>query len=59
MSGVKKKLKNPDAVRLGRLGGRIGGRLRWAGTTKAQRSAEMRRVVNVRWAAYRATESEA
>ena len=31
--------------------GKKGAKKRWKGTTKAQRTAEMRRVASVRWAA--------
>jgi hypothetical protein len=41
--------KNPAAVALGRLGGLKGGKARWEGTTKAQRSEAGRRAARARW----------
>jgi hypothetical protein len=41
--------KNPAAVELGRLGGLKGGKARWKGTTKKQRSEAARKAAKVRW----------
>ena len=41
--------KNPAAVALGRLGGLKGGKARWKGTTKKQRSVAGRKAALVRW----------
>jgi hypothetical protein len=38
------------ASRLGALGGAEGGKKRWAGTTREERSAAARAAVQVRWA---------
>ena len=42
--------KNPAAVALGRLGGLKGGKARWKGTTKKQRSEITRKAALARWA---------
>lgn len=42
--------KNPAAVALGRLGGLKGGKARWEGTTKKQRSEAGRKAARARWA---------
>ena len=42
--------KNPHAVALGRLGGRKGGKARWAGLTPEERSEVARNAVLARWA---------
>jgi hypothetical protein len=41
--------KNPDAVRLGRLGGLKGGKARWKGTTQKERSEAARKAAQARW----------
>jgi hypothetical protein len=41
--------KNPAAVALGRLGGLKGGKARWRGTTKKERSEITRKAALVRW----------
>jgi hypothetical protein len=41
--------KNPDAVQLGRLGGKKGGNARAAGMTPAQRTAIARKAAEARW----------
>ena len=41
--------KNPAAVELGRLGGLIGGKARWKGKTKKQRSDAARKAAQARW----------
>jgi len=41
--------KDPLAVELGRLGGLKGGKDRWKGTTKRQRSEAARNAVLARW----------
>ncbi len=41
--------KNPAAVALGRLGGLKGGKARWKGTTKKERSEIARKAALVRW----------
>ena len=43
------KKKNPNAVALGKLGGKKGGVNRWAGMTAEQRSEFMRKAARVRW----------
>jgi len=42
------KRKNPAAVALGRLGGKIGGVRRWEGVSAADRSAHAKRAVAAR-----------
>jgi len=42
--------KNPAAVVLGRLGGLKGGKARWRGTTKKERSKITRKAARARWA---------
>jgi hypothetical protein len=42
------------SARLGAIGGVEGGKKRWVGTTKKQRSEAARRAVEVRWARARA-----
>lgn len=42
--------KNPAAVALGRLGGLKGGKARWKGTTKKDRSKITRKAARARWA---------
>jgi hypothetical protein len=41
--------KNPAAVALGRLGGLKGGKARWKGTTKKERSEIARKAARARW----------
>jgi len=41
--------KNPAAVELGRLGGLKGGKARWKGTTKKERSRAARKAALARW----------
>ena len=41
--------KNPAAVELGRLGGLKGGKARWKGTTKKERSEAARKAAKARW----------
>jgi hypothetical protein len=41
--------KNPAAVELGRLGGLKGGKARWKGTTKKERSEAARKAARARW----------
>ena len=41
--------KNPAAVELGRLGGLKGGKARWKGTTKKERSEAARKAALARW----------
>ena len=41
--------KNPAAVALGRLGGLKGGKARWKGMTKKQRSEIGRKAARARW----------
>ena len=41
--------KNPAAVALGRLGGLKGGKARWKGTTKKERSEITRKAARARW----------
>jgi len=41
--------KNPAAVELGRLGGLKGGKARWKGTTKKERSEIARKAAKARW----------
>jgi hypothetical protein len=48
----EQKRKNPAAVALGRLGGRVGGLA--TGPSKARTPEQARAAVNVRWAKYRA-----
>ncbi|MGB8656220.1 MAG: hypothetical protein WCE90_00355 [Candidatus Zixiibacteriota bacterium] len=47
--------KNPAAVALGRLGGLKGGKARWKGTTKKERSEITRKAALVRWRKVRRT----
>jgi len=42
------KRKNPAAVALGRLGGKIGGKARWRGVSPEERSAHAKRAVAAR-----------
>lgn len=42
--------KNPAAVALGKLGGKKGGKARWQGVSKRQRSEIARKAVAARWA---------
>lgn len=51
---MKKKRKDPNAVALGRKGGRKGGRARAESMTAEERSESARVAVNARWAKYRA-----
>jgi hypothetical protein len=44
------KRKNPHAVALGRKGGKKGGKARWQGVSKEQRSEITRKAVQARWA---------
>jgi hypothetical protein len=48
--------KNPAAVALGRLGGLKGGKARWKGTTKKQRSEVGRKAARARWHKSKKTE---
>lgn len=48
--GDPNRVKNPDAVTLGRLGGKKGGQARAASMTAAQRSEVARKASNARWA---------
>lgn len=41
--------KNPHAVALSKLGAKKGGKARWRGTTKAQRSEAARKAALTRW----------
>jgi hypothetical protein len=41
--------KNPAAVALGKLGGKIGGKKRWEGVPKKKRSAIAREAAKARW----------
>lgn len=41
--------KNPAAVALGKLGGKKGGKARWKGVGKKQRSEIARKAVAARW----------
>lgn len=41
--------KNPNAVAMGKLGGKKGGKARADSLTPEQRSATARRAVNIRW----------
>jgi hypothetical protein len=45
----KKKVKNPNAVALGRLGGLKGGKARIAQLTKEERRELARKAVKARW----------
>jgi len=49
--------KNPAAVELGRLGGLKGGKARWKGTTKKERSEAARKAARVRWKKKRDSET--
>jgi len=44
------KQKNPNAVSLGRLGGKKGGRARWANVSAEERSRILSAAVKARWA---------
>jgi hypothetical protein len=55
----KKKSKNPHAVALGRLGGRKGGKVRFAKLTPEQRSELGRKAVLARWAKERKSKAAA
>ena len=44
------RVKNPAAVELGRLGGRIGGKVRAANMTPEQRADSARKAALARWA---------
>lgn len=50
--------KNPHAVALGRLGGRIGGKVRAAKLTQKQRSEIARKASQARWKKYREKEEK-
>jgi hypothetical protein len=41
--------KNPHAVALGRKGGKRGGKARWEGVSKAERTELARKAVEARW----------
>jgi hypothetical protein len=41
--------KNPAAVALGKLGGKLGGKARWAGVSKKKRSQITRKAARARW----------
>jgi hypothetical protein len=41
--------KNPSAVALGKLGGPKGGKARWKGVSKKERSVIARKAANARW----------
>jgi hypothetical protein len=43
------RVKNPAAVELGRIGGRIGGKIRATNMTPEQRSASARKAALARW----------
>ena len=43
-------VKNPAAVELGRMGGRIGGKIRAANMTPEERADSARKAALVRWA---------
>jgi hypothetical protein len=43
------KSKNPHAVALGRKGGKIGGKARWAGVSAEQRRAHAKKAAAARW----------
>ena len=45
----KPKIKNPDAVALGKLGGLKGGKARAAKLTKEQRKTISKKAINTRW----------
>ena len=45
----KDKAKNPAAVALGKLGGPKGGKARWRGVPKKQRTKIARAAVKARW----------
>jgi hypothetical protein len=45
----KQGKKDPAAVKLGRKGGLKGGKARWQGVPKEERSAYMRELVRKRW----------
>jgi hypothetical protein len=47
---MEKKRKNPNAVALGRLGGKKGGLARAAAMTPEERSESARKAVSARWA---------
>ena len=51
---MRKKRKNPAAVMLGRRGGKIGGAVRAANMTAAERSESARKAVLARWAKHKA-----
>jgi len=55
----KKKSKNPHAVALGRLGGRKGGKVRFAKLMPEPRSELGRKAVLARWAKERKSKSAA
>lgn len=42
------KRKNPAAVALGRLGGKLGGKRRWEGVSAQERTAHAKRAVAAR-----------
>lgn len=46
---MARKRKNPYAVALGRRGGKIGGKVRAANMTPAERSESARNAVKARW----------
>lgn len=46
---VARKRKNPYAVALGRRGGKIGGKVRAANMTPAERTESARNAVKARW----------
>jgi len=47
---MAKRQKNRHAAALSKLGAKKGGKARWAGVSKEERSAILRRAVQVRWA---------
>jgi len=49
VSKVKPIMKNQAAVELGRLGGKKGGKARYASLTPEQRKASARKAAEVRW----------
>jgi len=54
----RKKVKNPHAVALGRLGGLKGGKIRFAKMTPEERKELARKAVLTRWSKRRSTSPE-
>ena len=46
---TKPKAKNPAAVALGKLGGKKGGKARWAGVSDEERSRILSQASKARW----------